>query len=136
EAAERICGIWAGDDKIEVTYSFPTAAQASGDCDFLNAGRVWEIDRQLFGYTLGVRQQVAAGALTQLLDRGEDFFLQLRSHSRQFPELVFFAETFQVVQVSDLKVLEQQCDGLRSEALYLQQLECTGRVLLQQFVTL
>ena len=42
---------------------------------------------------------------------------------------MLFAETFEVVQVTDLEMLEQQRNGFRSESLYLQQLEGTGKIL-------
>ena len=76
------------------------------------------------------RQQEPAGTAAILLNGPKDLLFEFCSHSGQCPQLLFIANPLQIVDGADSKMLEQEGNALRPEALNLQQLESGGWILL------
>ena len=123
----------AGDEDVEVAYGFAAAAQRSGGRDLVDAGIFFEIGGELFGFEFGGVDEEAAADAAIVLDGLEQLGFVLFAHARQFADLAFARQFFDAVDVADFVGAPDQGDGLRPEALNLQQLQHRGMIFLQQF---
>ncbi len=82
----------------------------------------------------GEIQREASGAFAVLRNRAQDFFFQLRTHTRCGAQFLFFADAFQIVDRADPKVLYQRADTFRSKTLNLEHFQGGRGVLCEHLV--
>ena len=96
-------------------------------------GNFLDIVRELFGFGFGGVDQEAAADAAVVFDRLQQLGFVLLAHARQFANLAFARQFLDAVDVADFVGAPDQRDGLRAEALNLQQLQHRRVVFLEQF---
>ena len=81
---------------------------------------------------VGVRQQMAAGVALAFLERLEDQRFLLRAHAAQRADAAVGRRAFEIVERADAELAVQRGDGLRADALQVQQVEDGRRKLGEQ----
>ena len=124
---------FSGDENVEIADGLAAAAQRSGGRDLVDAGILLEICREFFGFGFGGVDQEAAADAAIVLDGLEQLGFVLLAHARQFADLSLARQLLDAVDVADFVGAPDQRDGLRPEALNLQQLQHRRVIFLQQF---
>ena len=88
---------------------------------------------QLFGLSFGGVDQEAAADAAIVFDRLQQLRFVLLAHAGQFADLSFARKFLDAIDVADFVGAPDQRDGLRAQALNLQQLQHRRVVFLQQF---
>ena len=83
--------------------------------------------------SFGSVEQEAAGDAAIVLDGLEQFLFLLLAHAREFANLSFLGQLGHALDVAHLIGAPDQSDGLRAQALDLEQVEHRRVILLEQF---
>ncbi len=87
----------------------------------------------LLGFAFGGVQQEASGDAAIVFDGLEQFLFVLFTHARQFANLAFARQFLHAFDIAYLIGAPDQGDGLRPQALNLEQVQHRRAIFLQQF---
>ena len=113
------------------TVSRPRRSEPGGR-DLVDARILLEIGGEFFGLGFGGVDQESAADAAIVLDGLQQLGFVLLAHARQFANFAFARQLLDAVDVANFVGAPDQCDGLRTEALNLQQLQHRGMVFLEQ----
>src|SRR6516165_9700223 len=122
------------DKDIEVTHSFPAAAQRTGWSDGINAVDFLQVRRQLLGNPVHFIDQEAARNAAVIFNCLEDLLLAFGAQAGEGLKLAFLCQFFHSLNIADVEGAPDQCYGLGAQALNLEQLEHRGIVLLAKLL--
>src|ERR1700733_4330439 len=122
-----------GDENVEVANGFATPAQRSGGRNLVDSRIFLEICGEFFGFGLGGVDEEGAADAAIVLDGLEQLGLVLFPHARQLANFSFARQFRDALYVTDFVGAPDQGDGLRPQALNLQQLQHRGMIFLEQF---
>ena len=122
----------AGDQDVEVADGFASAAQRTGGGDFLHAAIIAKMLDEFIGLAFGFVEQKASGDAAVVLNGLEQLLFVLFAHARQFAKFAFAGELLHAIEIANLVGAPDQRDGLRSQALDLEQLQHGGVIFLEQ----
>ena len=122
-----------GDQDVEVADGFASAAQRSGGGYFFHAGIVAEMLDDLLGLLFGRVEQEAAGDAAIVFDGLEQLLFLLLAHARKLANLSFPGQLLHAFEITHLVGAPDQSDGLRAQALDLEQVKHRGVIFLEQF---
>ncbi len=124
---------FSSDQDVEIAHAVASATQRSGRRDLVDARELAEILGQFASLLFGRVNQVAAPDAAVVLNGLQQFGFVLFAHAGQLANLSLAREFLDAVDVADFVGAPDECDGLRSEALNLQQLQHRRVVFLEQF---
>ncbi len=123
----------ARNQDIEVADGLASTAQRSGGSYFFHARIFAEVLDDLFGLLFGGIEQKAAGDAAIVFDRFQQLLFLFRPHARELAYLSFPGQFGHALGVAHLVGAPDEGDGLRAQALDLEQVEHRGVILLEQF---
>src|SRR5437016_3907444 len=123
---------FAGDENIEITDGFASAAQRSGRSNFLHAGKIFQVIDNFLRLALSSVYQEASSDAAVIFNGFEQLGFVLLAHARQNANLALASQFLHAFEIADLVRAPDQSDRLVPEALNFQKIEHGGPILFQQ----